>query len=249
MKHIIMTIFAAIAINAQAQENVGKTIDGTVTEATATTMTATTNEATMLHDAKEPLAEAQPQLSLPSLTEMGTMPSMRWMPHYYGGYHTWNMHEGLNVSLGASVFSTFGSGNTYKGAGFSQNLAMMYAKPLTDRLSIAVGGYFGSMQWAHQTYRDAGITAVLGYQFDEHWSGYVYAQKSLVGSNNMMPYTLRQLNDLGDRIGATVRYDFNPSFSIQVSVEACRQDYRMPYINNHVQQQSDDQSSRAHLLP
>ena len=65
-----------------------------------------------------------------------------------GGFGSWNLHEGLNVSLGLSVFSTFGSGGTWSGAGFGQNVAMLYAKPLTDRLSIAAGGYLSNATWA-----------------------------------------------------------------------------------------------------
>ena len=164
------------------------------------------------------------QLILPTLTEYGTMPTLRWRPFMWGGLHSWDVHEGLNMSLGMSVFSTFGSGNTYKGAGFGQNVALMYAKPLTDKLSIAVGGYVGNVTWAHNSYMDAGLSAVLGYRFDEHWSAYLYGQKSFMPENRM-PYTLHDMSQLGDRIGAAVRYDFNPSFSIQINVEAERTNY------------------------
>lgn len=161
---------------------------------------------------------ASSPLHIPTLTSLGTMPSMRFYPYMWGGFHTWDVHEGLNATLGASVFSTFGSGNTYSGAGFSQNLSLVYAKPLTERLSLAVGGYFNNMFWAHDTFRDAGLTAVLGYQFDEHWSGYLYGQKSML-PNSRIPHHLMDMGELGDRIGAAVRYTFNPSFSIQVSFD------------------------------
>ena len=168
---------------------------------------------------------ARSPLHIPTLTEYGTMPSMYFYPYMWGGFHSWDVHEGLNTTLGASVFSTFGSGNTYSGAGFSQNIAMVYAKPLTERLSLAVGGYFHNMFWAHDTYRDVGLTAVLGYQFDEHWSGYLYGQKSLL-PDTRMPRHLMDMGELGDRIGAAVRYTFNPSFSVQLSF-----DYRSPVPN------------------
>jgi hypothetical protein len=35
-----------------------------------------------------------------------------------------------------------------------------------------------------------------------------------------MPYPLYDMSNLGDRIGAAVRYNFSPSFSIQVNVES-----------------------------
>ena len=34
-----------------------------------------------------------------------------------------------------------------------------------------------------------------------------------------MPYPLYDMQALGDRVGAAVKYNFNPSFSVQVSVE------------------------------
>ena len=164
------------------------------------------------------VGSAQMPLNIPTLTSYGTMPSWRWPYRMWGGWHAWDVHEGLNVSLGASVFSTFGSGNTYKGAGFSQTASLVYAKPLTEKLSIAVGGYLNNMTWAHADGREAGLTAVLGYQFDEHWSGYVYGQKSLM-TGGSLPYPMMDMTELGDRVGAAVRYNFNPAVSVQVSFE------------------------------
>ena len=123
---------------------------------------------------------------------------------------------GLNVSLGASVFATFGD-SPWKGAGFTQNIAAMYAVPITDKLSFAVGGYMNNLYWSHDAYRDAGLNAVLGYKFNEHWEGYIFGQKSLV--NKSMPMPLYDMSRIGDRIGAAIKYNFNPQFSIQVTVE------------------------------
>lgn len=94
----------------------------------------------------------------------------------------------------------------------------MYVKPITNRLTIAAGGYFSNINWAHDSYRDAGLSAVIGYRFDEHWEAFVYGQKSLV-NNHRMPYALYNMQELGDRIGASVRYNVNPSMSIELSVE------------------------------
>lgn len=157
-------------------------------------------------------------LNIPTLTDLGTMPSMMVWRYMWSGFHSWDLHEGLNASLGLSVFSTFGSGNTYSGAGFGQRVALMYAMPLTERLSVAAGGYFNNLDWAHSQYRDAGLSAVIGYRFDDHWSAYLYGQKSLT-PNNFVPYPLLDMNEMGDRIGAAVRYDFSPKFSVQVSCD------------------------------
>jgi len=170
----------------------------------------------------EPLMTADP-LALPRLNSLGqVMPAVgRWYglyPMYAGmGWSGWELHKGLNMNVGASVFAQFGK-HARHGAGFSQNISAMYAVPLTGKLSFAVGGYFNNTYWGHDAYRDAGLSAVLGYRFDEHWEAYVYGQKSLVCSN-YIPYPLYDMNALGDRVGAAVKYNFNNNFSVTLSVE------------------------------
>jgi len=154
-------------------------------------------------------------LHLPLLTQYGQMPYLSYYPMSWNGYGNWALHKGLNMNLGASVFAAFGK-NAPRGAGFAQNISAMYAMPLTDKLSIAIGGYFSNMYWSHDAYRDAGINAVLGYRFNEHWEAYLFGQKSLMDKKIPMPFY--DINGIGDRIGAAVKYNFNPSFSIQVSV-------------------------------
>ena len=166
-----------------------------------------------------PMAELSlDTLHLPQLDDRGRVVTGNFYPYYFGGtWSNWRLHEGLNLSLGASVFSQIGK-HAFGGVGFSQNLSAQYATALTDRLSIAVGGYLNNMYWANSTFRDAGLTAVIGYRFDEHWEGYAYGQKTVI--NNMrIPYYLQDLGDMGDRIGAAIRYNFSPNFSIQMSVE------------------------------
>ncbi len=156
-------------------------------------------------------------LHLPLMDASGRVLSFGMMPYGLSGWSASGLHRGLNLSLGASVFAQFGK-HARGGVGFSQQISALYAVPLTSRLSLAVGGYMDRVQWHHQTAHDAGLTAVLGYQFDEHWEAYLYAQKSLV-SNHHMPYYLYDMGAFGDRIGAAVKYNFNPSTYIQVSVE------------------------------
>lgn len=215
MKYLsIIALLFVFALPANAQEDITqKTISSSVPSG--------------MDDEIMPSDSLKPQLHIPTLSNYGTMPSARWYPYMWGGWHTWDVHEGLNASLGASVFSTFGSGNTYSGAGFAQNISLIYAKPLTEKFSIAVGGYFSNVSWWHSSYRNAGVTAVLGYQFDQHWSAYLYAQKNLTPDIKRMPLHLMDMNELGDRIGAAVRYTFNPNFSIQVSFETNK--YNSPF--------------------
>lgn len=117
--------------------------------------------------------------------------------------------------------------------------------PVTDKLSVAIGGYFNNINYAGNNWRDAGLSAVLGYRFNEHWEAYLYGQKSITNnianrlqyglydgycggygmgsfSRNafgISPYSMYDLGNFGDRIGATLRYNLNPSFSVEVSFE------------------------------
>lgn len=190
---------------------------------------------TMPYD--EPLMYANDSLHLPLLTSDGRVFPIIHFPFYHygwGGMGTWNLHQGLNASLSASVFAQFGK-KANRGAGFAQSISAMYATPLTPRLSLAVGGYLNNVYWSHAPMRDAGLSAVMGYRFDDHWEAYLYGQKSLVESRNI-PLPLYDMGALGDRIGAAVRYQVNPSFSIGVSVE-------------HNSRPKGDDLERARMLP
>ena len=92
----------------------------------------------------------------------------------------YGLHQGLNVSLGASAFATFGKNMPHKG-GFSQSINATYLAPLTKdgKLWIAAGGYLNNTFWGSDSYRDAGHYAIMGYKFDEHWEAYVYGQLSV----------------------------------------------------------------------
>jgi len=164
-----------------------------------------------------PMTETD-SLHLPVMNLYGQVMPINMYPAAWGGWYNWDLHKGLNVNVGASVFAQFGKNARY-GAGFSQNISAMYAVPLTQKLSLAVGGYLNNMYWVHDNYHDAGLSAVLGYKFNEHWEAYLYGQKSLVTSR-YVPLSVYDINNVGDRIGAAVKYKFNKSTSIQISVES-----------------------------
>ena len=189
-------------------------------------------------------------LNLPAIGMRGEVLPMTLRPLYWGNWYNWSLHKGMNVSLGASVFAEFGK-NARGGAGFTQNVSAMYAVPVTKKLSVAVGGYLNNINYAGGNWRDAGLSAVVGYRFNEHWEAYVYGQKSLTNnignrlrysmydgyyggyygpgmggfggfSRNFFgipAYSVYDLSNMGDRIGATVRYNVNNNLSIEVSVE------------------------------
>ena len=166
----------------------------------------------------DPAQAAADSLHLPPLTMRGEVQPVLLQPLYWGGWSRWDLHKGMNVSLGASVFAEFGK-HARSGAGFAQTISAMYALPVTDKLSVAVGGYFNNVMWQHNSWREAGLSAVVGYKFNDRWEAYVYGHKSLAGNRRFMPVSAWDASNVGDRIGAAVKYNVNRNFSFQVSVE------------------------------
>ena len=153
------------------------------------------------------------EFSLPPLTYRGTIAHY---PYYNGlmmGFHDWELHPGLNASLSAAAI--FGFGNN-AGSGFANSMAVAYAGNITRKLSYSIGGYTSFLDYANHAMKDVGLTAMLNYRFNEHWEAALFAQKSIL-QPKVPPY-LYWMNDVGDKIGAAVRYNINPSFSIGLSV-------------------------------
>lgn len=180
--------------------------------------------------------------NLPLVTDNGQVvtPQDAFHMPFGWGWNDWRLHRGLNVNVGASVFASFGGGHGH-GAGFTQDVSLMYVTNLSPKLTLAVGGYLNSMQYSGDQYTTAGITALLGYRINEHWSAYAFAQKAFV-SDNVQPafgrgfygahYGIGYMGSMGmgygwggydsrmmDRIGAGVRYEWGNHNSIEISVE------------------------------
>ena len=178
--------------------------------------------------------------SLPKLTEYGQVPSIHFPYMGFNNWPTWSLHEGVNASLGLSVFSTFGSGHTWSGAGFSENASLMYAMPLDKKFSAAIGGYIKNTSWAHDSFRSAGLSAILNYQATDRLNVYAYGQKSLL-NNRHIPLPLYYMDDVADRIGIGAEYKVTPAFSIGLSVDYSR--YKEPntwfdHYNADIKQQN-----------
>ena len=201
----------------------GKTID----DAYATNKSATSNMATGMEYDRNAVTISADSLCLPKINSFGCVEPRIFHPYSWRYTMPWDLHEGLNMNLGMSVFAQLGK-HSYSGMGFTQDLSAMYVKPITNRLTIAAGGFLSNINWAHDSYRNAGLSAIVGYRFDDRWEAFVYGQKSIV-SNHRIPYPLMDMQDLGDRIGASVRYNVNPSVSIELSVERRNTPSPMPY--------------------
>ena len=153
-------------------------------------------------------------LSLPALTSRGTIAHCPYLGSLlFGGYNDWSLHPGVNASLSASAIIGLGR---HSGSGFANSLSLMYADNITPKLSFALGGYYSFLDYSGHQLRDAGLTAMLNYRFDEHWEAAAFVQKSIMQPK--LPPQLYWMSDVGDKIGVSLRYNFNPAFSVSVSV-------------------------------
>ena len=165
------------------------------------------------------------------------------------------LHQGLNVKLGLSAFATFGKHASH-GGGFGQSLSATWLQPVNDKLWVAAGGRINNIVYGGDSYRDGSLYLMAGYRFNERWSAYVYAEKNITNNHGprfrydgygfynplMSPYSCDPLGarwggvlpyDMmaADRIGAAVRYNFSPTFSMEVSVEGVWPKYNNTFGN------------------
>ena len=153
--------------------------------------------------------------SLPPMTYRGTLATYPYLGSWFTSMGNWELHPGLNASLSASAI--FGLGKN-SGSGFANSLAVMYAGQLMPKLSFSVGGYSSFLDWGSRQMKDAGLSAMLNYRIDDHWEAAVFAQKSLMQPRMPMQQMWWLGADLGDKIGAMVKYNINPNLSVQLSV-------------------------------
>ena len=152
--------------------------------------------------------------SLPPLTYRGTIATYPYLG-WYTGFSNWELHPGLNASFSASAIFGFGRNS---GSGFANSAAVMYAGQLMPKLSFSIGGYSSFLEYSSHQMKDAGLTAMLNYRFDEHWEAGVFAQKSMMQPKMPLQQMWWLGSDFGDKIGAMVKYNINPHFSVQLSV-------------------------------
>ncbi len=155
--------------------------------------------------------------------------ALRYRPRrdYLGGYYGRSLHEGLNASLDLSAFASFGKGHF---SGTAERIDLMYAKPVNNRLSVAVGGYFENLNSGIGSFRAAGISAFVNYRFNDHLEAYVYAQKNLMFNADGNRFgdprhgigAYDYYGNYADRIGLGLRYNFNQTTFLEVQFDVER---------------------------
>ena len=195
---IAATTLLSMPLYAQDVQNVSQKTDTTIVAPIESSRLQGTREATeaekeyarRLSEARE--EQKQIDNNLPMVDEYGQTitPNNFDYPYWNYGWTAgpWRLHKGLNVNLGASVFSNFGRG-THHGAGFTQDVSLMYVTNLSKKATLAVGGYLTNTIYGGSNYTVAGVNALFGYQFDEHCSAYAFVQKAFT-SNNCTPWSM-----------------------------------------------------------
>ncbi len=193
-------------------------------------------------------------LSMPDLDPgTGTLPYCGRGYNRIGGPWGWSLHEGLNASLDLSAFASFGR---HHFSGTAERIDLMYAKSVNDKLSVAVGGYFENLNSGIGSFRAGGITALLDYRFNEHWEGYLYAQKNLTFSSSARPGVWNGMGaydyygNFADRIGLGLRYNFNETtfLDIQFDFERRPDSFHQNIVNRNPLPETDN-VSRQNSLP
>lgn len=141
-----------------------------------------------------------------------------WAPTSpFGWGTTWDVHEGFNAQIGMGVIVGFGKNNPFKGASFYTDLSLIYAKPVSEHWTLALGGTLSRFKFFNDNVFTGSVFALGNYRFNEHWSASVYA------SYNHMPecarmYDFTTFNENCARIGGEVTYRFNEKFSMSLGL-------------------------------
>lgn len=216
MKTFIATLILGLGFPLMAYSQEGQSALTTGQEKEAQPVTAT-------------LPQAYSKDSL-TVSLAAPIPANRLTPEFgmYGispfdyGFATWELHKGLNASVGLNV--TF-SPSRYapSGVGFGQDAAFMYAAPVSKRVSIAGGLYASHMDWGFLSYKDVGIAGVAAFKVNERISIYAYGNKSLMPQR--MPYYYPLPYFSTDRLGGMVNFKLGESASISIGVEGRKYSY------------------------
>ena len=212
-KIFIIAIALLLGVRMHAQDVYNNNVDTTKVAPVVSSRLQGAREATEAEkEYARRMAEAREQQqidrNLPFVDENGQAITNNDMYNPYWGYGwgptSWRLHKGLNVNLSASVFANFGNGYSH-GAGFSQDISLMYVTNLSKKATLAVGGYINNVTYGGSNYTTAGVNAIFGYRFNEHWSAYAFVQKAF-NSGNFLPWTIGYGSYSGYGIGLSPMY-------------------------------------------
>lgn len=171
------------------------------------------------------LLESQAWTREPNLPLLSTAAgTIAYFPAAYawGGYDLWELHGGFNAQLHMSVTGSFGR-NRFPGVGFGTGVSAMYARRLTEKLTVAAGGYYNRLSWNGFHDNRVGLTVLAGYQLTEKISVYAFGSKSLIPSaSRRMLFPMPYMNDFNTRLGGMLHVKLSDAVSVSVGVEERR---------------------------
>lgn len=224
---ILFLVFSASVYSQNTTDTVIKPIESRTLQGPREATEAEKEYAKRLAEDREQQAQIANNLPPVDINSQTVTPTIsRFANPYYYPYSWWSLHQGLNVNLSASVFANLGD-SPVSGAGFAQDVSLMYVSNLSSKATLAVGGYLNNTTFGGENYTVAGVNALFAYRFNENWSAYAFVQKAF-NSNNVAPwfggygiyaytpYSPYNAYDLGnrvdtrfmDRIGGGVTYQW-----------------------------------------
>lgn len=189
--------------------------------------------------------EAQPDTSTIrsiQLPRYATRPYMftLWSPTSPFGWGTpWDIHEGFNAQIGLGVMVGFGKNNPFRGASLYQDLSLLYAKPIDNHWTLALGGTLSHFMLYGKSTFAGNIFALANYKIDDHWSASIYASYNHMPQGTAFLYGIHTpetmyFNENFARIGGEVTYRFNNNISVSVGLSTGIQtDTPRPWLPQH----------------
>ena len=130
-----------------------------------------------------------------------------WSP--FGPVGSWNIHEGLNAQIGAGVTIGWGKNNPFRGGSFFTDVSLLYAKPLSDRWTMAVGTTFSRFRFFDDTMLLGSVYGMANYQFNERLSGTIYGSYTSPFGSSSSFSKYSALSERCAEVGAELNYRFN----------------------------------------
>ena len=219
-------LFAIAAIMTSAWVSMAQEPSGNHRPAASTNPPTGANVTQELPAGEQNVAESRllrrPHASFVNPTDGRPDPISDFRGHGYGTCPRFaDLHDGLNVSFGTSVFASFGK-NAFHGVGFTQDISLLYTVPLSAKTSLTVGGFADFTQYAHTSSHRVGVSVALDHDFNEKWSATVFGHKTL--ANDGLPFVpYDDFRHPGSSLGTTVRYRPGENFSLEVTMQVVRE--------------------------
>lgn len=146
-------------------------------------------------------------------------------PHYMD---MWDVHEGLNASVNMGVSVGFGKHNPWRGAHFFTDIAALYAHPINDRLTLAVGGNYCTFTGWGRGHSSVGLFGLANYRINERLDVTGFVEHDFGQLTRVHPFTSPMppfFNgpsttvgaDLGIKVGEKTKINLGVSFTREQS--------------------------------